>query len=123
MNKFYYLFLVLLLFIVSGVKKSFNFNDTVNYLKSSINLDLPYSIYTMAIILVILLQVIGSLYILYNIKNNNINKYNNISNLLKLLALFTIIVTPIFHSDDLYAILKNTSIVGSLLYIANDFKN
>lgn len=123
MNKFNYLFLVLLLFIVSGIKKSINFSDTVNYLQSSVNLKLPYSIYAMSIILVILLQVIGSSYILLNVKNNNIDKYNNVRNLLKLIALFTIIVTPIFHSDDLYGILKNTSIVGALLYIASDLNN
>jgi uncharacterized membrane protein YphA (DoxX/SURF4 family) len=119
-------FLILLLFILSGFSKIKNINGTAKYLKKNVNINIPFNLYIFAIILVIFLQIIGSLTILYSslyinkIKNLKYAYYSCIS-----LAVFTILATLIFHmpptGKNYYDVLKNISITGALLLLADKF--
>ena len=58
--------LISLLFINSGYEKMFDINGTAELLKSKVNLDLPFFLYTLAIVIVVLLELVGASLILYS---------------------------------------------------------
>ena len=118
-----YSFLIVLIFILSGYSKIMNINGSATYLQKNVNINLPFYIYIIAILLVIFLQIVGSSVILYSSATNKINKlayYSCIG-----LAIFTIMATLIFHmpptGDNYYAVLRNISITGALLLLADKF--
>ena len=116
-------FLILLLFILSGFSKIKNINGTAKYLQTNVNIDIPFNLYILAILLVIFLQLIGSLTILYSAVTNKIKKYAYYFCIS--LAVFTILATLIFHmpptGKNYYDVLKNISIIGALLLLADKF--
>ena len=115
------IFLILILYLFSGIGKLFDFNNTVEkiYQKKMFNI-FPRIISVISIIITILLLTIGSIILIYshfskdNLLIKNIAFYVNIA-----LILFTILVTFIFHFPDskpqIIHFLKNTSIIGGLL--------
>lgn len=122
---FIYSFLILLIFILSGYSKIMNINGSASYLQKNVNINLPFNIYILAILLVIFLQIAGSSVILYSSITNKINKlayYSCIG-----LAIFTIMATLIFHmpptGDNYYTVLRNISITGALLLLAEKYYN
>jgi hypothetical protein len=102
-----------------------NINGSASYLQQHVNMNLPFFIYIIAIILVIFLQIVGSSVIVYSSITNKIKKYAYYSCIG--LSIFTIIATLIFHmpptGDNYYTVLRNISITGALLLLADKFKS
>ena len=117
--------LILLLFITSGYEKIFNINGTAESLKSKVNLDLPFFLYTLAIVIVILLELVGSSLILYSSYTNN-NKLYAYYSVLGLIG-FTILASLLFHLSPFekqkFNLIKNISIIGGLLLLLDKFNN
>ena len=117
--------LILLLFITSGYEKIFNINGTSESLKSKVNLDLPFFLYTLAIIIVIVLELVGSSLILYSSYTNN-NKLYAYYSVLGLIG-FTILASLLFHLSPFEKqkinLIKNISIIGGLLLLLDKFNN
>ena len=117
--------LILLLFINSGYGKIFDINGTAELLKSKVNLDLPFFLYTLAIVIVVLLELVGASLILYSSLTNN-NKLYAYYSVLGLIG-FTILATLLFHlspfEKEKISLLKNLSIIGGLLLLLDKFKS
>ena len=117
--------MILLLFITSGYEKIFNINGTAESLKSKVNLDLPFFLYTLAIVIVILLELVGSSLILYSSYTNN-NKLYAYYSVLGLIG-FTILASLLFHLSPFekqkFNLIKNISIIGGLLLLLDKFNN
>ena len=104
---------ILILYILSGIKKLFSFNSTVNALKSKFPINMPMIFYRLAIIGVIILLIIGSLFLNYSIFtdkykriflcNNSIYSFYYSSN---------IIISFTNRSSTTNTIFKNLSIIG-----------
>ncbi len=122
---FIYSFIILLMYILAGISKAKDITGTANYLKSKVNLGFPDSIFTLSIILVIILQLVGTSLILYSTVTNKYRK----EAILTTYALvgFTILATLIFHppndESQFYYFIKNVSITGGLLLLADRLKN
>lgn len=133
-NKFYinnYMYilatiLLLSLFIFSSINKMRNLEGTANYLKSGINLNIPFLLYKLAIIMVIILQFIGSNFVIYSMITNN---YKLVAYYIVLgLILFTLLATLIFHNPlikdgETINLLKNISLIGGLILLLDKFNN
>jgi len=117
--------LILLLFINSGYGKMFNINGTAELLKSKVNLDLPFFLYTLAIVIVVLLELVGASLILYSSLTNK-NKLYAYYSVLGLIE-FTILASLLFHLSPFEKqkinLLKNISIIGGLLLLLDKFSN
>lgn len=117
--------LILLLFINSGYGKIFNINGTAELLKSKVNLDLPFFLYTLAIVIVVLLELVGASLILYSSLTNN-NKLYAYYSVLGLIG-FTILASLLFHLNPFEKqkinLLKNLSVIGGLLLLLDKFKS
>ena len=117
--------LILLLFINSGYGKIFNINGTAELLKSKVNLDLPFFLYTLAIVIVVLLELVGASLILYSSLTNK-NKLYAYYSVLGLIG-FTILATLLFNLSpfeiEKISLLKNLSIIGGLLLLLDKFKS
>lgn len=105
------LFLISLLYIISGIGKIFNFYPTVNLLHSRPIFNLfPKEISLLAIIITIGLLICGPIIIYLDI-SDIITKI-----FLWSLILFTILATLLFHfpdsKDQFIHFLKNTAIIG-----------
>lgn len=122
---FIYSFLILLMYILAGISKAKDITGTANYLKSKVNLNLPNSIFILSIILVIILQLVGTSIILYSTVSNNLKKEAMLTTYA--LVGFTVLATLIFHppndESQYYYLIKNVSIIGGLLLLADKFKN
>ena len=112
--------LLLLLYIISGIGKIFNYNDTVEsvYQKKIFNV-FPRIISELSIIISILLLTFGSGIIIYS----KLNKQNKMIQELAYIMIiciicFTIMATILFHYPDnkeqSIHFLKNLSIIGGL---------
>ena len=103
----------------------FNINGTAELLKSKVNLDLPFFLYTLAIVIVVLLELVGASLILYSSLTNN-NKLYAYYSVLGLIG-FTILATLLFHlspfEKEKISLLKNLSIIGGLLLLLDKFKS
>ena len=121
---FFYSLLIVIMFILAGYGKSQNIIGTANTLKDKVQLNLPFNLYIVAILIVIFLQVIGSLTILYSSLTDNARYYAYLSSLG--LAGFTILASMIFHfppvGAEYYNFTKNMAITGGLLLLADRFK-
>jgi len=125
MNKlFVETFLIVLMFLLSGLGKTKAIPEVATGLKKKVNLDLPDIFYTMAIILVIVLQVFGSLILLYSSftgEHKELAYYSALS-----LAGFTILATLIYHfppyGKEYYKFLSNVAVLGGLLLLADNLK-
>jgi uncharacterized membrane protein YphA (DoxX/SURF4 family) len=117
--------LISLLFINSGYEKIFNINGTAELLKSKVNLDLPFFLYTFAIVIVVLLELVGPSLILYSSLTNK-NKLYAYYSVLGLIG-FTILASLLFHLNPFEKhkvnLLKNLSVIGGLLLLLDKFNN
>jgi len=112
--------LLLLLYIISGIGKIFNYNNTVEsiYQKEIFNI-FPRIISELSIIISILLLTFGSGIIIYS-KINNKNKILQELAYIMIICIicFTIMATMLFHYPDnkeqSIQFLKNLSIIGGL---------
>ena len=110
---------ILILYILSGIKKLFSFNSTVNALKSKFPINMPMIFYKLAIVGVIILLTIGSLFLNYSIFTEKYKKES--SYVIILFIAFTIAATLLFHlpTDQAQQIqfLKNLSIIGGFILL------
>lgn len=109
--------LISLLFVMSGYNKITNFNGNVTGLHSKMLFNnLPLILSQMAMIIAIILEFISPVLILYGIiKDDKRFVMAGASGLI----LFTVLATIFYHPlpQDITGVLKNTSIVGGLLYL------
>lgn len=121
---FIYSFLIVIMFILAGYGKSQNIVGTANTLKDKVQIDFPFNLYVVAILIVIFLQIVGSFTILYSSLTDNMRDYAYYSSLG--LAGFTVLATLIFHyppvGAEYYNFTKNMAITGGLLLLADRFK-
>ena len=115
------LILLLLLYIISGIGKILNYNNTVEsiYQKKIFNI-FPRIVSEISIIISILLLTFGSCIIIYS-KINNKNKILQKLAYIMIICIicFTITATMLFHYPDnkeqSIHFLKNLSIIGGLM--------
>jgi putative oxidoreductase len=110
---------ILILFIISGFKKLFNFNSTAKLLKSKFPVNLPLLLHQIAIIGVIILLTIGSFFLIYS---SFTDKFKKIScYIIICFIIFTVTATIMFHppTDKTQQIqfMKNISIIGAFLLL------
>lgn len=108
--------LLVLIFFISGVKKSLSFSDTVKSLHEKLG-SLPLVLCQFAILIAIFIEVVYPVYIVYSSYSGVDNLFTKVS--IIGLIVFTIIATLIFHLNEPSAILKNVSIIGGLLLLLN----
>lgn len=112
--------LITLLFILSGFKKAKNITGTAKFLQDTINVNINFNLYKIAIICVIILQIFGPLIILYHLYTKSHKLYAKLS--VNLLILFTIVATMIFHyppvDKDYYSFMSNLSTIGGLMLVS-----
>jgi uncharacterized membrane protein YphA (DoxX/SURF4 family) len=117
--------LIILMFLLAGIKKATSISSTANYLKSKINFNIPFSFYQLAIILVFILQISSSIMLLYSAYTGKYSNYATYS-AIGLIG-FTILATLIFHyppvGQDYYSFMSNLSTIGGLLMLVLYFKN
>jgi uncharacterized membrane protein YphA (DoxX/SURF4 family) len=123
-NFFIQTFLIVLMFLLSGLDKTNAIPEVANGLKKRVNLDVPDIIYTMAIILIIALQVVASLILLYSAytgEHKELAYYSALS-----LAGFTVLATLIYHfppyGKEYYKFLSNVAVLGGLLLLADNLR-
>ena len=111
-------FMISWLFVVSGYNKIIDFNDNVIGLQSKMLFNsLPLILSQLAIIVAIILELASPILMLYGIIQND--KRFIVAGAIGLM-IFTILANIFYHPlpKDMTAFMKNTSIVGGLLYIA-----
>ena len=114
--------LIVLMYLISGYGKIMDINGNATSLKNMTNLNLPFSLFLLAIVIVILLETVGSLSILYSSytgKNNKLAYYSTYG-----LISFTILASLIYHmpiSMNNHALFKNIAVTGGLILLADRF--
>ena len=119
------IFLLLLLYLLSGYQKIINFNKSVKHLKTKFDekfgTDFNINFYKFLMILTIILLTFGSILMLYL-------SYKNIKiEIIKILCLFfiifTLLATYVVHwpavGKEYYQFLKNLSMVGGFIILYN----
>lgn len=118
-------FLILLLYILSGLGKIKNFNGTVSHFSEKpIFRHMPKIINQLVIVGVIVLLLCGSAIILYSLVTNKLKLIARLTCFA--LAIFTVLATLLYHwppvGADYYHTLKNTTAIGALLLLSEVFK-
>jgi uncharacterized membrane protein YphA (DoxX/SURF4 family) len=127
-NRYLIYTILLLMFILSGIHKMNNYNETVLSLANKVNpmINLNNDLYKIAILLVILLEIIAPYILITSSYKNKHNKYSLYS--VYLLIAFTIVATLLYHPLNINSYMKsipfwsNVSLLGGLLFIAADVK-
>lgn len=115
--------LLLIMFFLSGIHKIFNFNSTVDSLKSKVTNNFDNYLYQLAIVIVIILEIVAPLIIIYHFLTET-GRMFAIASIVGLIV-FTIVVTWIYHPPDFTNYMKslpfwsNTSLLAGLLLLAN----
>lgn len=121
------IFLLLIMFFLSGFDKIFNFINTSiglqNKFQQMLLLNLPLWFFKFSIILVILLEIFAPLIIIYAEYNNKYKKYAKYS--LYLLISFVIFATFLYHfppfKSQYYPFMSNIATIGGLLILSEHF--
>lgn len=121
--------LLLAMFVLSGINKIFNYDNTVLSLSNKINpiINLDNNIYKLTIVLVIILELVAPYIIIKNSYNNKHDKYSLYSGYL--LIIFTILATLIYHPLHLNNYMKslpfwsNMSLLAGLILMTSNIKN
>jgi putative oxidoreductase len=115
--------LLLIIYLISGINKIFNFNNTVLKIKDMFLFNkLPLIFSKLSIIIVIITWIIGSITLIYSFykEKRNLGIFFSC-----LIIILTTIITFYFHNpfDKTQTInfLKNLSIVGGFTYFLGDF--
>lgn len=113
------LVLITLMYFVSGLKKSINFNNVVLGFKKKIYINMPTYIYFIIILFVIILEILAPLFIIKASLNYNYKQFGLYS--AYALVIFTILATLIYHfppfGNTYYPFISNITSIGALLYI------
>jgi uncharacterized membrane protein YphA (DoxX/SURF4 family) len=109
--------LLLVLYVMSGIKKIFTFNDTSKALESKFPIKFPLWFFKLSMVGVIILLTAGSGFLLYD-TFFNVNKLISILIIIAMI-IFTIMATFLFHPPltDKIHFMKNTSIVGAFFLL------
>ena len=116
-------FLIVLMYLISGYDKIMDINGNATSLKIKTRLNLPFSLFILAILVVILLEVIGSgsiLYSSYTNKSKELAYYSTYG-----LIGFTILASLIYHMPltlDNHSLFKNIAVTGGLILLADRFR-
>tara|TARA_Y100000741_G_C18244773_1_gene555063 strand:- start:1347 stop:1769 length:423 start_codon:yes stop_codon:yes gene_type:complete len=120
---FIYTFLLLIMYLLSGINKFQNYSGTVNSFKSKtkylekLNFDLIYDI---MIVIIIALEIIVPVIVLFNIYINNYDYFMFFGVIF--LVFFTILATFIYHyppkGNKYYAFMGNVTATGGLLLLS-----
>ena len=127
-NRYLIYTILLLMFILSGLHKINNYNNTVLSLANKVNpmINLNNDLYKIAIVLVILLEIIAPYILITSSYKNKHSKYSLYS--VYLLIAFTILATLLYHPLNINSYMKSTpccanvSLLGGLLLMAADVK-
>ena len=118
--------LLVIMFLISGINKMYNFSDTVMGLKQKINYDMSNEIYNLIIVIVILIEIIAPVIIIYYgvTKTYKMTAYYSVITL----VIFTILATVLYHFPDFsnykrsLGFWANISLLGGLLLLAKVIK-
>jgi hypothetical protein len=111
------------MYLISGYDKIMDINGNATSLKIKTRLNLPFSLFILAILVVILLEVIGSgsiLYSSYTNKSKELAYYSTYG-----LIGFTILASLIYHMPltlDNHSLFKNIAVTGGLILLADRFR-
>lgn len=123
-NEIFIVVLLVIMFIISGINKVFNFNGTGIGLKEKLNYNIPDYIYNLIIVIVILLEIIAPLIVIYYITTKKYREWAYYSVIA--LVIFTILATLLYHFPDFsnykrsLAFWANVSLLGGLLLLAKN---
>jgi uncharacterized membrane protein YphA (DoxX/SURF4 family) len=112
------------MYLISGYDKIMNVTGNATRLKNKTGLNLPFTLFILAILIVIFLEIVGSasiLYTSYTGKNKELAFYSTYG-----LIGFTILATLIYHMPielNNHALFKNIAITGGLILLADRFNN
>lgn len=116
--------LIVLMYLISGYDKIMDVKGNATSLKNKTGLNLPFTLFILAIVIVILLEVAGSASILYSSytgKSKELAYYSTYG-----LIGFTILATLIYHMPvelNNHSLFKNIAITGGLVLLADRFNN
>jgi uncharacterized membrane protein YphA (DoxX/SURF4 family) len=116
--------LLVLMYLISGYDKIMDMKGNAISLKNKTGLNLPFTLFLLAILIVILLEIVGSTIILYSSytgKNKKLAYYSTNG-----LIAFTILASLIYHMPvelNNHALFKNIAITGGLILLADRFNN
>ena len=120
---FIYSFLLLIMYLLSGINKVQSYSETVNSFKSKANfLDkLQFDlIYDILIVIIIALEIIVPILVLYNIYINNYDYFMFYAVIF--LVFFTMLATYVYHyppkGSKYYAFMGNVTAIGGLLLLS-----
>lgn len=125
-NKVFIVVLLVIMFLISGINKIFNFGGTVESLRQKVNYDMSNYIYNLIIVVVILVEIIAPIIIIYYFVTRTykmVAYYSVIA-----LVVFTILATLLYHFPDFsnykrsLAFWANISLLGGLLLLAKVIK-
>lgn len=126
-NKTIITFLLLFMFIISGISKIYDFDISVESLKNKLSFNVSKIFYDLAITIVILLEILAPIIIIYSVFTGLYKKeayYSVIA-----LILFTIMATFVYHFPNFSNYKKsipfwaNVSLLGGLLLLARMINN
>ena len=118
--------LLVIMFLISGINKIFNFELEVNNLIKKLEYSFPIEFYKIIILLVIILEILASIMIIYYFvtKNNQREAYYSTIALI----IFTILATLVYHLPDFNNYKRsipfwaNISLISGLLLLAKYIK-
>ena len=118
-------FLIVIMFILSGIHKIHDIDKVARGLQKRTFIDKPFWIFKFLIILAILLQIIGPSLILYSSWTNENKNYALTS--IFLLIVFTILATIVYHPLKEFkynpAFMSNMTTIGGLMMLGSVFIN
>ncbi len=120
---FIYSFLLLIMYLLSGINKVRDYSGTVNSFKSkavfleALNFDLIYDI---LIVIIIALEIVVPVLVLFSIYRNNYDYFMFYAVIF--LVFFTVLATYVYHyppqGAKYYAFMGNVTAIGGLLLLS-----
>ena len=118
------IFLLTIMFFLSGFNKIINFKSVSNGLQSKFSqklFNIPLNFAMFSIVLVILLEILAPIIMNYSYYNKKYYKYGKYSTYL--LILFVIIATYLYHfpatGSQYYPFMSNLALIGGLIILSN----
>jgi uncharacterized membrane protein YphA (DoxX/SURF4 family) len=116
--------LLLVMFVVSGIDKIYNYDKVVGNLQAKISNKLPLVFYYLLTIIVILIEILAPIIIIYYFYSQKYSNYAQYSILS--LIVFTILATLMYHFPDFSSYKKaipfwaNVSLLGGLILLSKN---
>jgi uncharacterized membrane protein YphA (DoxX/SURF4 family) len=116
--------LLLVMFVLSGIDKIYNYDKVVVNLQGKISIELPLIFYQLLAIIVIIIEILAPIIIIYYFYSKKYSYYAQYSILI--LILFTILATLMYHFPDFSSYKKsipfwaNVSLIGGLILLSKN---